>query len=376
MNYQNYWRDAMDNVESNKKESPIVYRNIYYILMYAINEMRHIKLRDIDNEDFKALNDLYASIINTSMQFVLDSGVLQEYNRIGDTSASPRGKLDVASSIADGCYRQGKIKCNYFRLDVDTEVNRVIRLAMRILLVNCKDISKENISNLKIVDSYMSKVTMITPREVDFREIDTSLLSNEYKTAFYMSKLIIEEYITEDGESGRRIIETEDTDRMNKIFEKFVRNYYKYHYKRRGVNISAKEFDYEGTKNTHYGKYITDTTIENFNDNKILIIDTKWYKDILNKRRQAISENQRQIDLYVMKYGCLEWSLNNKPQITGVLLYAKPKIEVDILALENETKISMLAGYCGIIKTRVIDLEKDFESIKSKLDSIYEEFVK
>lgn len=374
MNYQNYWRDVMNNINNTKKESNIVYKNIYYILMYAIDEMRHIKLRDIDNEDFKALNDLYASIINTSMQFVLNSGVLQEYNRIGDTSASPRGKLDVAKSIANGCYRQGKIKCNYFRLDVDTEVNRVIRLAMRILLVNCEDISKENISNLKIVDSYMSKVTMITPREVDFREIDTSLLSNEYKTAFYMSKLIIEEYITEDGESGRRIIETEDTDRMNRIFEKFVRNYYKYHYKSRKIRVGSKELETEQTKGTMFNKYKTDITIENLNNNKVLIIDTKWYKEILNEREKINTDNETQVRNYIFTYDN-EYS-GDDTVLSGVLLYAKPSVQVDIEKLEGAEKKVGRRHCAGKLYVRVIELDKDFDTITKKLDSIYEEFVK
>ncbi len=365
-----YGRCAMNN----KQESPIVYRNIYYILMYAIDEMRHIKLRDIDNEDFKALNDLYASIINTSMQFVLNSGVLQEYNRISDTSASPKGKLDVAKSIANGCYRQGKIQCDYFRLDIDNEVNRVIKLAINILLNNCEDISKDNISNLKIVDGYMSKVTMVAPREIDFREIDTSLLSNEYKTAFYMSKLIIEEYITEDGESHRRVLETEDTKRMNRIFEKFVRNYYKYHYRGRKVKIGAKEFNTEETRNTPFSKYITDITIENFNNDKVLIIDTKWYKEILNDKDKINSDNLMQIRSYVFEYS--DAYSNDGTIISGVLLYAKPKVKIDIEGIEGISNRVGKRKQVGNVYIRVIDLEKDFKSIKDKLDSIYEEFVK
>ena len=185
---------------SKEKSNSIIYKNIYYILMYVIDELREVKLRDLGDEEFKALNDLYAAIINTSMLYVLNSGVLREYNLHNEITTRPKGRLEVAKSIIENKYQKGLILCKRFKLDINNEVNRVIKLAIRILLSYKDSIKDENLNKLKIILSFFNKVADVLPNEVDFRNIDTKDMSVEYKTAYFMSKLIISEYIMkEDG---------------------------------------------------------------------------------------------------------------------------------------------------------------------------------
>ena len=363
-------------MDKDSKDS-IVYKNIYYMLMYAIDELRGVQLRKIDSEEFKPLNNLYASILNTSMLYVLNSGILQEYKKFHEYTNKPKGKINIASSIKSNNYQKGLIECSYFRLNIDNSLNRVIKLAIRILLKYNNGISKDNISNLKLSVSFLTKVSDVVPKEIDFDNIDTKNLGLEYKTAFYMSKLIIEEFMAKENGSNRRIIEMEDTERMHRIFEKFVRNYYIVNYSNRHIKIGAKQFSVRSTANTIYNKSITDITIENKQTDKIIIIDTKWYKEVLNEKNKLDSENQRQIKEYVRDYKD-EYG-NDNTYITGILLYAKPNTDIDIVYTEN--------GYLPLenrntgneyarIYTKVIDLEQQFSEIEKKLGQIFEEYIK
>ncbi len=354
-----------------RNSSKILYKNIYYILMYAVEELRSNRLMEIDAEEFKALNDFYASIINTAMKYVLNSGVLQEYKKIESCSNKPRGKLDIAKSIQTGQYRNGKIYCRYFTLNIDNDINRVIKLAIRILLRYTKSIEKENVNNLKLVVSFLDRVSDILPNEIDFKSIDTTQMGIEHKTALYISKLIIEEFITKEDGNTSRLIEAEDEDRMFKVFQKFVLKYYTIKYESKYIKVSPKELGAKETANTIYNKYITDTTIENKKKNRVLIIDTKWYKEVLTERNKLQSNNQLQIEGYVNKYK--EEFGDDDTRVTGILLYAKPNIAVDIEEIEQQVRrIGRQKEDC--IRTKVIDLNQNFQEVTSKLDAIFKAY--
>ena len=353
----------------------ILYKNIYYILMYAIEELRDVKLREIDMEKFKALNDLYAAIIINSMEYVLNNGVLQEYRRVDENTRQPKGRVYVAESIEHGRYQNGIMGCRYYELAVDTDVNRVIKLAIKVLLKYTGSMIKDNASNLKLILSFLNKVKDVGVKDTDFRGIDTASLSVDYKTAYYMSKLILEEFITKENGGNRRIIEMEDTERMNKIFEKFVRNYFVINYNSRYIRVGARQFNGVETAHTIYNKSKTDITIENRKNNRVVIIDTKWYKKILENNNRINAANQRQIKDYVRDY--MDNYGNKSTYITGILLYAKPNMEVDIDSVEKDyLSLKYYNGHeYARIYTIVIDLESEFEDIKSKLDTIFIENV-
>ena len=356
--------------------SNIAYKNIYYILMYAIKELRGAKLRNIDTEDFKALNDLYAAIMSTSMMYVIQSGVLQEYNRITDVSNKPKGKLDIDRSLKTGSYQRSLMASKYYQLNVDNDYNRTIKLALKILLKYGKGIKKERTNTLRNILTFMNKVSDVMPRDLDFRNIDTTHLSVEYKTAVYMSKLIIEESITKEDGSHRRLIESEDINRMSTIFENFVRNYYIFNYKSRYIKVSAKELGVEETRYTYFNKSRTDVTIENKQNNNVLIIDTKWYKEILTKYKRVNTDNERQVKDYVRDYN--DELGTEDTFITGVLLYAKPNNEEINTADIEEAHRSLTnkRGHVyGQINTRIIDLEQEFKCITDKLDLIFNTYV-
>ena len=347
----------------------ILYRNIYYILMYAVDELKDARLRDIDIERFEALNNFYASILNTSMLYVLNSGMLQEYKNTSEITDKPKGKIDVPKSILTGGYQRGLLSCSYFKLDINNDGNKVIKLALKILLKYKSDIEKDNVSKLMSIMTYLNKVSDVLPKEVDFGNIELDGLSVEYKTAFYISKLIIEEFITREDGSDRRLIEMEDKDRMNKVFETFVRRYFEVHYRSRNIKVGAKQLGVKNTRNTRYNKSITDITIENKENGRILIVDTKWYKSIFNSRDKVDPANQAQITVYAYQYRA--WYGNENTSITSVLLYAKPNVEINIEDIEKELEIED-----GVtLNIMVIDLEQEFETITKKLDSIFYKYV-
>lgn len=351
--------------------SNINYKNIYKMLMYAVEELRCIKIRDIEYESFKALNDLYASILITSMQIVLGKWLNQGYSRIESVTNKPKGKINIEKSIKNGYLQRGLLDYIYFKLEVDTAINRVIKLAIKILLSHPNGMIDTNKRKLNAILSRMYNVSDISLMGISIKSIDTQGLSEEYKSAFYISKILIEEMITKEDGGERRLIDVEDEKRLPKLFEKFIRGYYKTKsVEHRNIRVSAKEFNNSKTANTYFNKYKTDVTIENNDMNKTLIIDTKWHNDVLGNNLKIKSTNQMQLEVYIRNYK----DINKEADINGILLYAKPNKSLDIEEIENEVYF-VSEPEISRIYIKILDLDQDFELATKKLDEIFNEFV-
>lgn len=362
--------------------SAIVYKNIYKILMYATDEMRNLQLLNIGEERFTALDELYTKILTTSMHQVLESGLLQRYTQFKETTSRPKGKINPAESIRRGVDKSGLMSCSYFKLDIDNPTNRIIKLAITILISNIASSeekkSKINTIGLRLIIDTLHNVSDISINEVDSSDIDTSEFSIEYKTAYHISKIIIDEFITKEDGTDKRLIETEDENRMNKVFEKFVQAYYKIHFASKTLKVGRTDLGVSKTAGKVFPKSETDVTIENKSLCKSIIIDTKWYGEILKTNKYGAKKlhatNYYQIKSYVEDYieeypGKYGKTLNS---ITGVLLYAKSDIEIDIGVVEkDEVDVRKI----GKVTVRIIDLSLEFSDIESKLNGIVSELV-
>lgn len=348
----------------------IKYRNIYKMLMYAVDELRDIKLRDTNIDDAQSLNDLYAALLISSMEIVLQQWLTQRYTQIEDSSVRPKGKIDIDKSLSIGSYHRGAIDYKYFKFDIDTIVNRTIKLAIKILLRDSGSLNERNRDGLNILLLRLDGVRDIDPRGIELNNIDTSSLTEAYKAAFYISKMLIEETMISDNGGIKRLVKTEEEERLNYIFEKFVRKYYELKSKEyKKIHVGRSRFNAKETKNTYFNRYETDTTIENHNNNKALIIDTKWRKDIL-ERGKINSTYQMQIEVYVRNYH----DIRSDMQLTGILLYAKSTQELDEERLGDEEYHIGKPPFAKI-KIQLLDLEKEFEIVTKKLNEIFNEYV-
>lgn len=347
----------------------VIYNNIFHMLLYAVDEMRRVDLKWLGKEDCQGLNDLYAYALCSAMSYVLDSGVLQEYSRFSNVTNKPRGRVNIVKSLHSHSYPNGMLSCSYFKLDTDNDLNRVIKLALNILLQQSnvrqhsyldrgiREISARNIIRLKELVAYLNKVTDIQPNQITLRDIDTSTLDIEYKTAFYIATLVIEEYIMFESDGNQRLINTADESRLNLIFEKFVRNFYHNEYTD-GVTTKPSYAVEDSTRRNDLDMLIEISE-------KALIIDTKWYEGKVGNNHVT---NIRQVLDYAISYK--EHTRLNKIKersVSAAILYAQTTENVDYFESEPERRrIANSEEKCKIY-TKTLNLNQSFNGITSDL---------
>lgn len=344
----------------------IKWKNIYYMLTYAIDELSNMGIGDVEIEKCNSLDDLFATLMKKSIDLLYDNRYLNEYNKSIEITAKPHGKILINKSYNYGCYAKGKLCCEYSKLDMNNICNQIIKSAINILNTYGDNISKENIYYLNNVLDDLQIVDNIDIYDIDFSDIEYTELPDWYKPAIVTSRLIIEEMLCIDEDGDNRLFRLNSDKRLNRIFEKFVLNFYKLEY----TNAKTDNPYYE-IKGHGYNKL--DILVEK--SEKALIMDTKWYdSNISYSSRKA---NIREVLDYIVSYKENESSKHHdkRKETFGMLLYARTDENDELLNTMVVRSLGTDYGEC-LICEKTIDLNQDFDTIKSDLINLADEILK
>ena len=157
-----------------------------------------------------------------------------------------------------------------------------------------------------------------------------------------------------------------DDQRMSRLYEKFILEYYKLEYPE--IKVHSPQIKWQLDDDNSWLLPVMQTDIVLSYGDKTLIIDAKYYGNIFRKHYDVNtlhSGNLYQIFTYVKNK---EIELSDKShEVSGMLLYAK----TDEKLVPNQ-KYTM-SGNVICIKT--LDLNQDFSLIKKQLDDIAHEFI-
>ena len=168
-------------------------------------------------------------------------------------------------------------------------------------------------------------------------------------------------------EGNSKITDFLDEQRMSRLYEKFLLEYYRKEHPDLTVNASQISWQLDNDEDMMLPKMQTDIMLSK--ENTILIIDAKYYSHMTQQqygRSTLHSNNLYQIFTYVKNK---DFELRNQEHtVSGMLLYAKTDEE---LYLNTSYQMS---GNC--ISVRSLDLNRDFSEIAQELDHIVEKHFK
>lgn len=155
---------------------------------------------------------------------------------------------------------------------------------------------------------------------------------------------------------------------MNRLFEKFVLQYYRRHYQ--GVlkaNASQIEWNLSGERDEMMIVFLPEmhTDITLVKGEKTLIIDTKYYEKTMQThfdKKSLHSSNVYQIFTYVKNM-----DRDDTGNVSGLLLYAKTGEEItpDFSYFMGKNRIG----------AKTLDLNVDFKLIAKQLDEIVSDYL-
>ena len=340
------------------EDKGILIRNIYYMLAYAFQELRQNNYAEIQGETFNDIYDLFSEILARGISYQLKQGLYREYVARNESLQTVRGKIDINGTIAKRMRNSKQMVCNFDELSENNVYNQIL-VTTAYILIKHSDVKKEKKAQLKRLMPFFQNVQPIDIHAIRWNVLRFDRNNRNYRMLLYICYFIVSEWLMTTEEGNYKMREFSD-DHMCRLFEKFVLEYYKKHHPE--TKACAAQIGWNIVEEA------TDTSVLPIMQSDVilslgqrtLIIDTKYYTKIMQTRYGK--DTLRNAHLYQIHTYVDEYDKEHRHNVDGMVLYAKTK--EDTL---NDAQIRHQQGYTLFLRT--LDLNVDFESIKSRLDS-------
>ncbi len=347
------------------KDKSIFIKNIYYMLSYAFTALNQGGYEDVAAEEFENIYNLFAAILAKGIGRQLKQGLCREYLSRKEDTAVVRGKIDMPGTIRNRLARKRVLTCEYDELSENNLLNQILKTTVMLLLRHSQ-VDQKYKSDLKKEMLFFSHVDMINPSTIRWSAIRFQRNNNTYQMLISLCQLILEGMLltTDDGEY--RLASFVDEQRMNRLYEKFILEYYAKECPQ--VKAAASQISWALDDGIGTMLPVMQSDIMLSRGNKVLIIDAKYYTHTTQTQydvQTLHSSNLYQIFTYVKNKDA---EFGDKPHtVSGMLLYAATDE-----AIQPDNSYQMSGNK---ISVRTLDLNRDFSEIAAQLNAIVKEYM-
>lgn len=335
-------------------------QNVYYMLSYAFQVLNEQGYKNIATEQFNNTAELMAAILAKGIAVQIKRGLGKEYIPQTEPLSALRGKIDIAESIKTQTMLKKQMICTYDEFSVNGTMNRIIKSTVELLLRS--DISKARKKELRKLRVYFGDVEPIDLYTVNWN-IQYNRNNQTYRLLISICYLVVKGLLQTNSDGSTRLMEFVDEQRMCRLYEKFILEYYRKEYPE--ITANASQIPWQLDDGISAMLPVMQTDIMLTYKEKVLIIDAKYYTHTTQSQfdtHTLHSGNLYQIFTYVKNK---EIELAAQPhEVSGMLLYAK----TDETVFPNNTY--MMSG--NKISVKTLDLDCDFSEIVTQLNKIVE----
>ena len=335
------------------------------MLAYAFHVLNEQGYKSISTESFDNTGELFAEILSRGISNQIKRGLGKEYISRQEALSTLRGRLNISESIKTQTIMRKQMICSYDDFSVNSYMNRIIKSTMFLLIKS--DISRKRKKKLKKLCVYFSDVDILDVNSINWN-IRYNRNNQTYRMLISICYLTINGLLQTQTDGTTKLMDFLDEQRMYRLYEKFILEYYRKEYPMITVNASQISWQLDDGYDYEMLPIMQSDIMLTFNE-KVLIIDAKYYSHSLQYQYDQYSihsNNLYQIFTYVKNK---EEELKNQPhEVSGMLLYAKT--DEDIYP-DNEYKMSG-----NLISVRTLDLDVDFSVIKKQLDNVVVKYFK
>lgn len=338
-------------------------QNIYYMLAYAFQVLKEKGYSNLLSEDFESAQNLLIAILEKGVSNQVKRGLSKEYIAHDDLLSVPRGKINITNSLSPRSFTNKKIFCEFDDFSANTELNQIIKATMQ-YAIRSTEIKSERKKLLKKLLLFFHSVDTVAVSEIKWSKVQYNKNNATYKMLINICYLFLSGLIMSSENGNNKFSKIIDEQKMHRLYEKFILEYYKHHY----PILKPKSSNISWNSDNGYIEFLpimrSDITLQY--GEKTLIIDAKYYEKTLQSsmygKKTIHSNNLYQIFAYVKNKDC-----NSTGKVSGLLLYAQSD---DEFILDSPYRLS---GNEIFVKT--LNLNVPFESITVQLDNIINEWV-
>lgn len=338
-------------------------QNVYYMLSYAFSVLQQKGYRKIAVEPFEHTADLFAAILNKGLSNQIRQGLKKSYTEKRNKLRTPVGKVNVSHSIKQQTLLKKQLICEYDVLTENIYVNQILKTT-GILLLRSAEVENQRKKALKKVMLFLKDVDTIDPQCIQWSNLKCQRLNPTYEMLTNISNLVINGLLLTEQDGTHKLAKYVDYQYMHRLYERFVLNYYRKHFPAFKVSAAQIDWDVDDGMDALLPLMKSDVTIEY--KGKTLIIDTKYYSQVLQTNRLYQSKSLHSSNLYQIFTYVKNRDTGHTGNVSGLLLYAK----TDETTMPDNDYI--LSG--NRISVRTLDLNMDFSDIEEQLNSIINKF--
>lgn len=333
-------------------------KNLYYMLSYAFQVLKEQHYRSLATEEFHNTAELCAAILAKGIGVQLKRGLGRDYIKKSEPLSTLQGRLDISESIKTQAMLKKQMVCQYDEFSVNTEMNRIIKSTVQILLR--ANIAKARKKELRSLMLFFSDV-----EEIDLHTVSWNKHYNRNNATYQMlisiCYLVYKGLLQTKQDGTTKLMDFMDDQRMHRLYEKFILEYYRKEHPELTANASQIQWQLDNDFDEMLPKMQSDIMLSKGND--VLIIDAKYYGRMTQEQfgvRSLHSNNMYQIFTYVKNK---EKELDETDhKVSGMLLYARTDEEV------VPDGVYQMSG--NQISVKSLDLDCDFIDIRRQLDEI------
>jgi 5-methylcytosine-specific restriction enzyme subunit McrC len=325
-------------------------KNIYYLLSYAWNKLEESELVDVSAEDESDLINLLGRVLLNGTKTLLKRGIDRQYITENEVYQGIKGKVNITDSLRKNLFSKGLSVCEFDELSADILPNQILKTTLQ-NLTQIASLSPTLKQEIRTIIYRLHEVNEIVLTDTIFHQVQINRNNSFYAFLLNISELIYQNLLINEENGHFQFTDfLRDERQMARLFEEFIRNFYKIEVPE--AKVFREDLHWKMAGETHHflPKMQPDISIKI--NNRKLIIDAKYYKETLQKyydSEKIHSQNLYQIFAYLK---------NQENELAeGILIY--PTVQKPLsLAYTHE-------GHT--IRIETLNLNQDWRGVKADL---------
>lgn len=336
--------------------------NIYFLLCYAWNKLDEKERVNVSIDDKTELLDLFAKILINATKTLIKRGIDKNYIDHTEELSGVKGKIQISQTLKSNLLIKQRTICTFDDFSSNIILNRIL-VSTIYKLTRTKGLDKELKKELVAIQRMLNGIEQIEITSSLFNQIRLNRNNRFYGFVMNVCQIIYDSTLPSEEQGKFKFSDfTRDDNKMNQLFEAFIRNFYRIEQQKyKTVKKETIKWQFEDTDKENY-RYLpqmeTDITLEN--DEEKIIIDAKFYRETMtvNYDKERIkSANLYQLFSYLLNQE--DESIKTKTA-TGILLYPTIETDYDLSFKYYEHKIQI----------RTVNLNTNWRNISTRLQEI------
>ena len=333
------------------------------MLSYAFQTLKKSNFTEIATEEFEHIHDLFAAILAKGIAAQVKRGLYKEYSELSEDSPILRGKLEINGTIAHKLNNRRILSCTHDEFNENNLLNQILK-STAILLLNNPNVKKQRKVELKKVLLFLDGVRETNLKHVSWRTLSFSKNNQTYIMLINICYFVSQNIIMSDKSGAYKVHNFIDDQQMSRLYEKFILEFYRYHYKQINCKPIHIDWDTDDGIIDFLPEMKTDISLR-YKD-KTLIIDAKYYTHTMQYNPIFNSTTLHSNNLYQIYSYVKNYDTKHTGNVSGMLLYARTNEAL------QPNKDYMISG--NKISVKTIDLNQEFAHIAKQLKDITHEY--